>query len=173
MELNLHLVPFLPLPPPPSPSPPLGFISSWTVLEALEVGPRSLGHRPPAARLSASPLAHWVLPACPGYLDLIYFLPPGQPCRVLTPLPRSAPWKRNSSSKAKSCKTPRTSATRYLTPPPASLLAPGSSCQCLPPGATADPNGASRAGQRPAASGGAREVRCLSRRLRQAHRDGT
>lgn len=54
------------------------------------------------------------------------------PLWVWTPQPRLTPWKRNSSLRARSCKTPRISATRYLFTWPASLLAPGIYYRCVP-----------------------------------------
>ena len=95
-------------------------------------------------------------PSPPLTLTLVFFHP-GLLCQVWTPLPRLAPWKRNFLSKAKSCKTPRTSVTRYLFPQPASLLAAGSSRQYMPrdlPGAAAgaEPPDPSRAEVAPPAA---------------------
>lgn len=90
----------------------------------------------------------------PTTLTLVFFYL-GLLCRAWTPLPRLAPWKRNFSSKAKSCKTLRTSVTRYLFPQPASLLAPGSSRQYMPrepPGAAAGPEPPDHASERGALS---------------------
>ena len=95
-------------------------------------------------------------PSPPFTLTLVFFHP-GLLYQVWTPLPRLAPWKRNFLSKAKSCKTPRTSVTRYLFPQLASLLAAGSSRQYMPrdlPGAAAgtEPPDPSRAEVAPPAA---------------------